>query len=262
MTLTIQSKTETITAWDIIPRLARYQMLPQLIKESIIDRAIESIECTPDEITTACQIFERQNQLQTETQRQEWASSRGITQADIKEIATRKLKIEKFKIERWGHAVECYFLKRKAQLDRVSFSIIRVADKDLAGEIFFRIQNKEQSFAQLARQFSQGAEASQGGMVAPIELGMLPPAIAQILQNRKDASPPSKGGACVVRQPGKLLPPIPMNDAIAIIQINTVIPATLDALTRQRLLDEQFQVWLQKQIKERGIALKNLQLNY
>ncbi|NJL52981.1 MAG: peptidylprolyl isomerase [Hydrococcus sp. SU_1_0] len=225
MTLAIQSKAETITTWDIIPRLARYQMLPQLIKESIIDEAIESIECTPEEITKACQIFEQQNRIQTASQRQAWASSHGITQADIKEIATRKLKIEKLKIERWENAVECYFLKRKAQLDKVSFSIIRLADQDLAQEIFFRIQNQEQSFAELAKQYSESAEAHLGGMVAPIELGMLSPAIAKLLQN------------C---QPGELLHPIPINGAIAIIQINTVIPATLDPLTRQRLLNEQF----------------------
>ena len=46
MTLAIQSQNETITAWDIIPRLARYQMLPQLIKESIIDDAIATASIT------------------------------------------------------------------------------------------------------------------------------------------------------------------------------------------------------------------------
>ena len=98
MTLAIQSKTETITAWDIIPRLARYQMLPQLIRESIIDEAIETIECTPEEITTACQIFDRQNQLQTEAQKQAWIVSQGMTPEDVIEIATRRLKIEKFNV--------------------------------------------------------------------------------------------------------------------------------------------------------------------
>lgn len=247
MTLAIQSKTETITAWDIIPRLARYQMLPQLIRESIIDEAIESIECTPEEIATACQIFERQNQLQTEAQKQAWADSHGMTPEDIEEIATRKLKIEKFKQQQWGGLIKSYFLQRKAQLDKVAFSIIRVANRDLAQELYFRIQDKEQSFAELAQQYSQGAEASLGGMVAPIELGSLPTEVARLLQNR---------------QAGELLAPFPMADFVVIIQVEQKISATLDPLAYQRLLNEKFQTWLQKQIGERGVEIKNLQFDF
>ena len=243
MALAIESKTETITAWDIIPRLARYQMLPQLIRESIIDEAIANVKCTPEEITVALRVFEQQNQLKTEAQRQIWAANQGMSQEDFQEIATRRLKIEKFKIERWGNGIKCYFLKRKVQLDKVSFSVIRISDKDLAQEIYFRVQDNEQSFAELAQQYSEGTEATGGGMVAPIELGSLPPMVAQVLQNR---------------QPGELLPPINVNGAIAIIQINSVVLATLDPMTYQRLINEQFQAWLQKQIEERGIAIKNL----
>jgi len=43
MNLAIKTNTQTITAWDIIPRLARYQMLPQLIQESIIDYTFAEI---------------------------------------------------------------------------------------------------------------------------------------------------------------------------------------------------------------------------
>ncbi|MDJ0589448.1 MAG: peptidylprolyl isomerase [Pleurocapsa sp. MO_226.B13] len=246
MTLAIQSHDRTITAWDIIPRLARYQMLPQLIKESIIDEAIETIECTAEEINAACQIFYQQNQLHTETQRQDWAINQGMNQTDLEEIATRQLKIEKLKLAKWESVLEGYFLQRKSQLDKISFSIIRTSDRDLAQEIYFRIQDREQTFAELAQQYSEGIEANMGGMVAPVELGSLPPAFARLLQNR---------------QPGELLPPFPMGEHTVVIQIERVMPAKLDSLTRKRLLHEQFQAWLQKQIKERGIAIKNLQLN-
>ncbi|MEM8830314.1 MAG: peptidylprolyl isomerase [Cyanobacteria bacterium P01_G01_bin.19] len=242
MTLAIKSKAEEITAWDIIPRLARYQMLPQLIKETILDEAIAKIECTSEEIDRAWEIFCKQNQLTTAAKCQEWASLQGMDESDLKEIAIRRLKIEKFKEQQWGSSLKSYFFQRKSQLDKVSFSIIRVSDRDLAQELYFRIQSKEQSFAELAQEYSQGMEAQNGGMVAPAELGSLPPAFAQLLQNKTA---------------GELLPPLPMADAIAIIQIERVMPATLDLPTRQRLLNEQFQAWLQKQIKERGINIVN-----
>ena len=244
MTLTIQAGKQTMTAWDIIPRLSRYQMLPQLIKESIIDNAIANIECTPEEISFACEQFDRQNQLTTEEQREVWGRSRGLDREDMLELATRFIKIAKFKQQKWGEDLNRYFLDRKDSLDKIIFSIIRVADMGLAQELYFRIQ-EGQSFAELAKQFSQGREAIMGGVVNPVELGKLPPAMAKLLSSRED---------------GALLLPFPMGDKIVIIRVEKISRAELDAATRQRLLEEQFQSWLQEEFQqqENGVSLKSL----
>lgn len=236
MTLAIQAGEQTVTAWDIIPRLARYQMLPQLIKESIIDNAIANIECTPEETALACQKFYQQHQLATAEQRQAWCKRHGMEQEDIAELATRPLKIAKFKQNKWQKDLNRYFVQRKNDLDQVVFSIIRVSEMGLAQEIYFRIQ-EGQSFGELARIFSEGREALTGGMVNPVELGKLPPEMAKLLRS------------C---QAGELLLPFPMGDSIVIIRVENLIPAQLNETTRQRLLNEQFQAWLQKEIQKQG----------
>ena len=48
-------------------------------------------------------------------------------------------------------------------------------------KLYFRLQAKEQSFADLARQYSQEPESLIGGFVGPIELGNLPSALAEVL---------------------------------------------------------------------------------
>ncbi|GAB4537509.1 MAG: hypothetical protein Tsb0014_26370 [Pleurocapsa sp.] len=245
MTLAIQTGNETITAWDILPRLARYQMLPQLVKESIIDDAIATIECTPEEIAAACQKFYQQHQLTTKEQRQAWCQRHGMDEQDIIELATRPIKIAKFKQDQWGENLNRYFVQRKDNLDQVIFSIIRVSDMGLAQEIYFRIQ-EGQYFAELAKTFSEGKEAQTGGMVNPVELGKLPPAMAQLLRTR---------------QAGELLPPFPMGDSIVIIRVESIIPAQLDDVTRQRLLEEKFQTWLQSELKQRGYQINQLDLH-
>ncbi|MGH2416035.1 MAG: hypothetical protein ACRDEA_20565, partial [Microcystaceae cyanobacterium] len=63
---------ERITASEIVFRLTRYQMLPQFLSQVIIDQAIASIHCTPEEIAKACQGFYEQNQLTDEATLQEW----------------------------------------------------------------------------------------------------------------------------------------------------------------------------------------------
>jgi hypothetical protein len=48
---------ETFAAQGQLPPLANYQLVPQLLCESIIDRAILTIECTLEEIASACEQF-------------------------------------------------------------------------------------------------------------------------------------------------------------------------------------------------------------
>lgn len=242
MNLAIKTGNETMTAWEIIPRLQRYQMLPLLIKETIIDKAIAEIECTPEETHLACETFYKQHRLTTEEACQAWRETHGMNQTDVEDIATRNLKIEKFKQERWGNGMTSYFLRRKGQLDKVFFSIIRVADMGLAQELYFRLE-EGQSFAELAKTYSQGTEAEAGGVVPPLEIGSLPPAFEQIFASRSS---------------GDILPPFPLGKEFVIIKIEQKTSAQLDAMTRQRLLNEQFQAWLNKEVQNRGYCVENL----
>ena len=70
-------------------------------------------------------------------------------------MAIRSLKLEKFKEAIWGGDLNSYFFQRKAQLDRVIYSIITTSEIGIAQEIYFRIQEGEQSFAELAREYAQ-----------------------------------------------------------------------------------------------------------
>lgn len=73
MTLVVQTGNQTLSSQEIIPLLTRYQMLPQLLCERLIDRAIAFIECTKAQKSNACQQFYRQHHLTTEAEHQNWA---------------------------------------------------------------------------------------------------------------------------------------------------------------------------------------------
>jgi parvulin-like peptidyl-prolyl isomerase len=228
-----------ITAEEIIPLLAGYQLLPQLLREIIIDQAIASISCTPEEKAKATQLFFEQNQITDEATKLAWASQRGMTTAQLEAIATRGLLVEKFKHTTWGHKLESYFLSRKGQLDRVIYSLIRTQDPGVAQELYFRIQEGEQSFADLAREYSQGPEAQTGGLIGPVELSTPNPVLAQLLR---------------LSQPGQISPPTRLGEWIVIVRLDKFIPAQLDAPMRQRLLNECFNTWLSEQLKQQLTA--------
>lgn len=236
MTAILQVGNRTISGADILPRLASYQMMPQLRRESLIDEAIASISCTEDELTIACQQFYEQNQLLNDDDQQVWLKHHGMSQEFLETVfIPRLLKIEKFKHQQWNHKLESYFLKRKRALDRVIYSLIRIQDAEMAEELYFRIHENEQSFADVAHNYSQGPEAHVNGIIGPVEIGSMHPLLAHLL---------------TTSQVGELHHPVPVEDWILIVRLERLIPAQLDIPMRQRLLRELFEVWIQEQIND------------
>jgi parvulin-like peptidyl-prolyl isomerase len=215
MTTVLQVNGQSIAADEVLPLLMRYQMLPDLVRELITDQAIASIVCTNDELTTINannhSLLERPIESQQEEQQ-----------------AIRSLKIEKFKQLKWGDQIDLYFLQRQDQLAKVIYSLIRTRDRELLNELYFRIESKEQSFAELARLYSEGTEAQTDGLIGPVELGSYHPAFAHLLAH----SPL-----------GQLQPPIQLGEWWVILRVEQRIAAQLDAEMRQRLLNELFEKW-------------------
>ncbi len=234
---------KTITGDDLILLLDRYQMLPKLLREMAIDRAIQDISCTPEEQLAAQQQFYQQEGIETERDRQAWLNTRQLTQEQLETAIFRHLKIEKFKQKMWGDKIESDFLKYKPQLDKVIYSLLRTKDRDAAYEFYCRLLEEEASFADLARNHSQGSEAKTGGRIGPIAANQAHPTLARIL---------------AVSQPGRLWPPTRLNDWFIIVRLEQIIPAQLDESMRQKLLSDRFETWLQEQIAEMNLQILTL----
>jgi parvulin-like peptidyl-prolyl isomerase len=219
---------------ELVPLLVKYQMLPGLLRELVIDRAITDIECSETERVQAIQEFYQRYQLTSNEQVEQWLALQGLTYIQMEEIAVRLFKIEKFKRENWSNKLEAYFLKRKGQLDRAIYSLIRTEDVGIAQEVYFRLMDGEQTFEEVARKYSQGAEAQTSGLIGPVELSTPHPAIAQLITSNP---------------PGKICPPIKLEQWYAIVRPEKMLPSQLDEPMRQRLTNELFQTWLQEQMQ-------------
>lgn len=215
--------------------LLRSGLMPQILREQIVERAIADIPCTENEIAPALQHFFQQHQVTTAEAQQDWMHQCGMQLSDCVALATRKLRLEKFKRLTWGNKLQSYFLKRKAQLDQANYRLIRVADGGMAQEFYFRLQAGEQSFAELAVVYSQGPEAQTGGQVGPVELATLHPQLARMLH---------------VSQPGQLWHPVRLGEWWVIIQLESLVPAQLTEFLQQRLLNELFETWLKDQLSQ------------
>ncbi|XGW00905.1 MAG: peptidylprolyl isomerase (plasmid) [Leptolyngbya sp. BL-A-14] len=234
MTDVLHIGNQSIAATEIIPLLSSYLLLPSLKRELFIDQAIAHIECTPEEISRAYQQFCQRYQITSETDLRVWMTHYSLTSHQLETVIIRYARIEKFKQVTWGDTIEADFFNHKAQFDKVVYSLLRVQDMGAAQEFYFRIQAGEQSFAELAREYSQGPEAQTNGLVGPLALSTLHPTMAKMLTRSR---------------PGQLCAPTQIDKWIVLLRLEKFMPAELDEAMRQRLLNEQFKQWLENQLQ-------------
>jgi parvulin-like peptidyl-prolyl isomerase len=228
MSAVLQVGDRQLDAEAVISLLTSPQILPHLLREIIIDSAIASVTCTREELEQFCRNIAQQPQ------------NSGISPQQIARVAPRQLKLEKFKEAQWGAQVEAEFLSNKEQYDRVLFSIIQSEELEVIQELYFRLQEEEAAFGDLAGQYSQGPEVHSNGLVGPIALHNLHPKLAQMLR---------------ISQPGQISPPFRVDKWVAIARLERYIPTKFDTDLRQRLIASRFEAWLEAQITKESKSL-------
>ena len=221
-----------IRTQEIPALLKRYQLMQPFLREVVLDRAIADYSCTEEEQKTAVQQFCQKHQLTSPEAKEAWLKNQNITDADLVQLAERPVLVEKFKQDKWSKKVKTHFMERKSGLDRVIYSLLRTQDEGLAHELYYRILEGEQTFAECASEYSQGPEARSGGLLGPVPLIQPHPAIGKLLS---------------VSQPGQLWAPRPLAEWFIIVRLEEFRPAQLDEPMRQHLVDEMFQAWLKEQ---------------
>ena len=247
MTVALDIGDRQISSEELVSLLAGYRMLPELLREILVDEAIAQWEktleepvLTEEERTAARNQFLAQNQINSEEVYRVWLSRHRMTAPQFEALALRHARQEKFKEATWGPKIESYFLSRKSSFDKVIYSLIRTQDVGIAQELYFRVQDDHQSFAELARTYSQGPEAQTDGLIGPVELSVPHATLAQMLS---------------VSQPGQLWPPTRIGEWMVIVRLERFIPAQMDEAMRQRLLNELSSLWIEEQLAAATAAM-------
>jgi|GEM_PF-293210 hypothetical protein len=221
-----------LTPEQVFRYLSTSKLLPQFVRDIVLEDALQGVPYTEEELNAAIQAIVQQRQNQ----------HLGIKSLSL--LALRSLRLEKFKLLSWGNNLESYFLKRRQDLDQVVCSLIQTPDASLAQELYFRIQNQEDSFESLAQQYSQSSETQQGGKLGPLPLSQIHPEIAKHLRGL---------------QPGQMSPVFILGQQCILIRLDQLIPAQLTEPMRQSLLNELFENWLEHEsAKELGLVLPTL----
>ncbi len=226
--------------------LARAGLLEPAWRHRLMEQAVLQIEKpSAEETQQALQVFCQQIQVQDQQQLQAWLQLRGLSGAELEAMAQLPVRWRKWCEQRYAATVEHEYLRRKAEFDEVTYSLLRLRDADLAAELHQQLQEGEVSFEALASSFSEGPEKNSGGKLGPVPLATPHPALAKLLE---------------ISQEGQLWPPKQLEGWWIIVRLEKRKGAQLDEALKQRLIIEQGDDWLRNELNQ-VLAAHNEQVN-
>ena len=224
-----------ISGEEVVELLQKYGIISQLQRELVVDTAVSSIDLTAEEIFGGYKAFYQQHQLNSDEDRANWLECNHLTLAQFEHFVLRTLKLDRFKRETFASKVDSYFLERKSQLDRASYSVLGVKSFHLAQELFLQVQDGEVDFLELIKQYSKGQADETNGLKGPHELSVPHPILADRLRSLKQ---------------GQLSLPLQIANWFIIVRLEKYFPAQLDEKMRMRSIDELYESWIQTRLNQ------------
>ena len=215
--------------------LKRWGIEGAINRELILDKLIEN-EATPelseDEII---QSFLKNQGIYTQEELAKWMRKENMEKTSLLIRAARHSKWLKICEKKYKNQAATRFLKDKAKLDKVSYSMIWIEDEALANEVFVRIKEGECSVDEAILMSTNPPQGLKIGRVGPVELRKLPDALAELLR---------------VSQPKQVWPPIKIENGWAIVKNEKLWPAVFNKEEKCRILLDIGEQWISEEIRK------------
>ena len=121
-------------------------MLPNLVKSFLIYEIVREISIEHNLYETEIKNFYLKNKILNKNDLLNILKIKGISEEEFHYQITLPLKILKFANQNFQEELKTFFLERKDLLDEYTFNIIRVKKKELAYELYFRLDSEESDF--------------------------------------------------------------------------------------------------------------------
>ena len=200
-------------------------MLPNFVKNFLIYKIVSEISIEENIYETEIKKFYLENNIKNKNDLDKILKRKAISKEELNYQITLPLKILKFAYENFQAELNTFFLERKDLLDEYTFNIIRVKNKELAYELYFKLDSEESDFTNLSESFSYYSEFYPKGLFGPKNLQGINPIITKRL---------------ILAFPGELLEPFQVDEWWIILKLIKKKKAKLDKPTSKILLLEIF----------------------
>tara|TARA_Y100001968_G_scaffold180071_1_gene164947 strand:+ start:8029 stop:8712 length:684 start_codon:yes stop_codon:yes gene_type:complete len=214
-------------------QLINAELTKEVLSKVSVDK--QKQEQNLEEFTTSIGVKDKESL-------KKWQSETHYSDRDVEYFASFESQLRKYAKENFSSQVESWFLKRKDQLDIIVYSLIRTKDFFKAKELYLRIAEDNEDFGELASKYSEGIERKTRGLVGPEPLSKAHPALAASLRTSKVGIPKE---------------PIQIEGFFLITRVESYDPVHLDDFMREKMEEELFADWIDKQTKDLNKQLLN-----
>ena len=226
--------------------LKKNKLLKTLIKRELIESILSKVSIEKSLKEETIKKFVEKLGGKGEQSLEDWLSKNNLTISEMEQLALTPIQLNKYCKDHFSHKVESIFLERKNDLDIVVYSLIRTQNKTLANELYFRILGKEDEFGNLAAKYSEGPEKNSRGVIGPINTSKSHPLLTELLRT----SPV-----------GIVQPPVSVGNSYLVVRVELYEPAQLDNLMREKMRQELFEQWIEKETSKIRNHFLNIKLS-
>lgn len=214
--------------------LARHGVLRTFLRQRLIARTVAEVPLSEQERSDAHQAWSEQHGLTTPEALQAHLISQGLSEPDLHWQAELPLRIQRHAETHFGPQAESHFLGRRPELDRLTYSVLRVEEESLANELYLRLVEEEADFGELVARFGREPERANLGRVGPLPVNQVDPRLMDLLSSS---------------QVGQLLGPLSIDTCWLVVRLESFQPASFDEeATRQRMNRELFDAWVEEEV--------------
>lgn len=218
---------------DAIILLKEFGLLRPLVYRAALSVITEDISLPEEEVNSLQLDYLRSNHLSSEDELREHLSAIGMSDTALVEQLCISNKVSRFASITFAQKSESHFLKRKDDLDLVTYSMIRVKDENLAFELFLRLEDDPLSFASLARTYGEGPERNHDGRITNQNIAAIDPFLSNLLRRSKA---------------GQVSEPFLLQNWWILVKLNQLDAARFDDRMRQKMCHELLEQWLNREI--------------
>ncbi|MCQ9203035.1 MAG: peptidylprolyl isomerase [Prochlorococcus marinus CUG1436] len=164
--------------------LRRTGLLKPLVKYLIIEQLTANLVPPKEMKEKALNDFCQAKGLINKSKLMAYLKEQYLSYDELLEKISLPLKKQYYSLQKFGSKSKSHFLKRKDALDKVTYSLIRVRNQDVAYDAYLRLEEKKADFISLVHQFSEGPEKNNNGRIGPTSLSNANPIIKELLENK------------------------------------------------------------------------------
>ena len=228
---------------EAIVLLEKNQILSALIIRELTKICLSEIELNEKDKRIAKQLIINKEKITSEDNYKDWIEKHYFSEEELLNIFSEPPRIDRYVMEKYKHMAESRFLKRKDELDTVTYSLVRVKDRFLANELYLRLVEGESNFAEISKEFSLGPEKETRGILGPLPITQGHPALVNCLKNSKL---------------GEINKPLNIEEVWLVTRVESIVHASLTSEMELQMAKEIFYEWLQEESKKEHSKLLNI----